>query len=230
MSLFDKRSRVPPGSGRLVPIDTRQEAAERFGARAQTVQIVTIDLSTAQTLKELKMTGNTVWALDATSNAAALTVRFNEQSGQGVTFKKGMFLKGINFDRVFVTNTAQSGATITLLVAVEGDQLIAIENAAETLSSVNLVKASSADSVADVSITATSTVLVAAAASTRHELLITNLAANTQTMRIGDSGAGATNGIPLAPGQTLILSTSAAIYAYNPGASAETLAVMELLD
>ncbi len=81
------------------------------------------------------------------------------------------------------------------------------------------------DSLADDSVAAATTELIAAADTDRHELIITNLAANTATFRIGDSGAGAANGVPLAPGETLVLNTSAAVYAYNPGAAAQTLAI-----
>lgn len=57
------------------------------------------------------------------------------------------------------------------------------------------------------------------------EVFISNLASNTATMRIGNSTTAANKGIPLAPGETLILETSAGIFAWNSGAVAENLAV-----
>lgn len=236
MTQFDKSSRVPPGSGRFVPVSIRAEAAERFGSRAQTVQIITFDLATAVTLKEIKLTGNAIWAFDASDNAAKLTVRFNEQSGEGLPFQKGMFIKGIAFDRIFIDNTAQAGKTITILVAVEGDQLIAIENAAEALASITVsgtvtaTKPSVLDSLTDVSLLAAATTQILAADVTRYEAIITNLTANTVTFRIGDSGADATNGVELAPGQTIILTTTDAIHGFNATAGAESISVVVIKD
>ena len=91
-------------------------------------------------------------------------------------------------------------------------------------------KAGTFDSIADVSIAATSTDEVLAADSTRREAIITNLSGNVETLRVGDSGAGATNGTPLSPGSTLILATTAVIHAHNPGAAAQSVAVATTKD
>jgi len=86
------------------------------------------------------------------------------------------------------------------------------------------------DSVTDVTLAASATTAVVAANSNRRAVMIHNPVANTSTMRVGDSGAGASNGIPLPPGSTITLETQAAVYAYNPGAGAQDVAVLALLD
>jgi hypothetical protein len=69
---------------------------------------------------------------------------------------------------------------------------------------------------------------VVAADSSRKSVTISNLSSNVQIMRIGDSNAGAARGVELSPGQSVTLETESAVYAYNPGASAESLGVMVL--
>ena len=84
------------------------------------------------------------------------------------------------------------------------------------------------DSKPDVSCLSVVATLLSAANADRKEVIVANLSSNTQTMRIGDNGAGAANGYPLAPGASVVLATSAAVYAYNPGGAAESLAVVEV--
>jgi len=86
------------------------------------------------------------------------------------------------------------------------------------------------DSLADKSCAATAVTQLVAANATRRELLIVNLAAGVETLRIGDSGAAAANGLPLDPGQSMTLTTTAAVYAYNPGAAAQSVALAEVND
>lgn len=80
--------------------------------------------------------------------------------------------------------------------------------------------------LADVSLAPTATTLIYAGNANQQEVLITNLSTNTQTLRIGDLNAGAARGIPLAPGSAIILNTVSAIYGYNPGAAAQSVAVV----
>jgi hypothetical protein len=61
------------------------------------------------------------------------------------------------------------------------------------------------------------------------EVFISNLATNTATMRIGNAAVGAAKGIPIAPGETLILSVEAAVFAWNPGAVIESVAITVIM-
>lgn len=87
-------------------------------------------------------------------------------------------------------------------------------------------KADILNSIADVTLAATATTQILGALVTRLCALISNKKANTQTFRIGDSNAGATRGVELAPGQSISLETTEAIHGYNPGGSGEAVSVI----
>lgn len=87
----------------------------------------------------------------------------------------------------------------------------------------DITKATTLDSLPDVVIGAGATQILAAADSTRREILVSNLAANASPIRVGDGGASAANGVPCAPGETVTITTSGAVYAYS--ATAQSVAV-----
>lgn len=166
--------------------------------------------------------------LITTSSACNLT--FHSSSGEvlaeiiGVQagFAIDAAALGDNFGRVDVYSAAtQTVTAIVSTVPIHYDRLTGSVAVTST-------PPATLDSLADDSIATGATELIAAADSDRHTLIVSNLAANTATFRIGDSGAAAANGIPLAPGETLVLDTSAAVYAYNPAAGAESLAIMAI--
>ena len=88
------------------------------------------------------------------------------------------------------------------------------------------VKASVLNSAADVTLAATSTTQIVGALATRICVLIGNKKTNTQTFRIGDSNAGASRGVELAPGESVSIETTEAVYGYNPGGSGEGVSVI----
>jgi hypothetical protein len=83
------------------------------------------------------------------------------------------------------------------------------------------VKASVLNSVADVTLAATATTQILPGLASRLCALISNKVGNTQTFRIGDASAGATRGVELAPGGSISIETTEAIYGYNPGGAGE---------
>ena len=119
----------------------------------------------------------------------------------------------------------ENGAAVTCTFVVgKGDY-----NRQAVTGSVSVETPTSIETTADVSMVATATTEVKGVNTARSEIMITNLKANTQTMRVGDINAGAARGQPLEPGQTLTLNTTAAVHAYNPGASAESVTVLEVV-
>lgn len=90
-------------------------------------------------------------------------------------------------------------------------------------------KATAFASVPDVVCGAAGQTILAVALATRRQLIVSNLAANASTIRVGDVGAAAGEGVELAPGQTLIVDTAAAVYAWNPGA-VQSVAVVSVDD
>jgi hypothetical protein len=158
------------------------------------------------------------------SATAAIEVKLND--GPRNPLKTGRAYRvrpGQHFERLEFYNPNAGSVDIEYGVGfaeVEDDPVLS--------GAIEISPATGLSTVADVSITAASTVQVLAADTGRKGVLISNLAANTQIMRIGDSNAGAARGIQVAPGQTVTLETTAAVYAYNPGASAEALGVAVL--
>lgn len=79
------------------------------------------------------------------------------------------------------------------------------------------------DNGGDVAVPATSSAQVLAADANRLSALIINPPTNTETVRVGISGVAAASGIPLAPGESVELALTAAIFVYNPGAAPQTV-------
>lgn len=147
---------------------------------------------------ELKAEQNDVFQLTDDDEFKSLAV-IND-SGANLTFQLE-----IGYGEVKTNNVSISG---TLKAALQGHS---------TLSS-----------AADDSIAATSTELVLASNTNRKEALITNLSSNAGNIRVGDSNAGASRGVEVSPGQTVTLSTTAAIYVYNEGTSAQSVGLLEV--
>lgn len=85
------------------------------------------------------------------------------------------------------------------------------------------------DPLAEVSVGATSTVLLAAANANRKALRVSIKASESDGVYLGDVSAGAlTPGGWLERGGVDYIATEAAVYAYNPSASAITVSIMSL--
>lgn len=167
----------------------------------------------------LERAGNAVRCLEAT---AAFEVGIDDEPPGKM--EKGIgFEGGDTFSRLRLTNTSLGVNFIRVAVALGN-----INDGRLTFGgglSVTIPPIAAVASLADVSIAATSTVQVVAADGTRRAVIVGNKKNNTQTMRIGDAGANAAEGFELAPGEKVELEIIAALYAYNPGAVAESLTV-----
>lgn len=82
----------------------------------------------------------------------------------------------------------------------------------------------------DDSIAAGATEQVLATNPNRREAIIGNLEANTVTVRVGTSAAGAARGIQIAPGQAIILETTASVHVFNPHSAAQSVSVAETVN
>lgn len=173
--------------------------------------------------------GRFLMVLEAASALDITVIRKNspvgEAEGVEASFTYGPLRPGEEFQGIKVSSSDGSAQTVKIGIS---DDEIGYQVMAGSINAI-ITSASGIDSQADVSITAESTVQLVAANTDRREIIIANLSTNTQTMRVGDSGAGTANGLPLPPGGSMVLTTSAAVYAYNPHATtAESLAVMEI--
>jgi len=82
--------------------------------------------------------------------------------------------------------------------------------------------------VTEVSVPATTTSQIMAANADRKEAIIQVASTEGSLVRIGTSGVGAANGLLCEQGVSMVLATSAAIYAYNPSGSAVVVNACEL--
>ena len=79
---------------------------------------------------------------------------------------------------------------------------------------------------ADVALTAATATVIAAVNTARKELMIKNPSSNTASIRIGSITVAANKGFELEPGESTILTTTAAVYGFSvPG---ESISVTEL--
>jgi hypothetical protein len=88
--------------------------------RIQVYNVITIDLATARTDQAFTFTGNYLYALDATDITSTLSVRLNEKFRGLLPLVKGRAVRA-PFYRLYVTNSAQAGKTLTLALGVESD-------------------------------------------------------------------------------------------------------------
>jgi hypothetical protein len=128
-------------------------------------------------------------------------------------------------DRVTIFN--EGGGILTLTVAlsmgrISDDRL----NVSGTVSTQE-TKAATLTSTADVALAAASTI-IKAANTTRRAIIITNTHA-ANAVRIGEVSVAAARGAYLAPGASISLDTTAAVYGYDASA-AVTVSVLEVLD
>ena len=93
---------------------------------------------------------------------------------------------------------------------------------------VSVAVASGITSTSDIAIVANAVAVSIAAANTaRKSALITNLSSSVGTLRVGDAAIGAARGVPVEPGATATIETTAAIFAFS--AAACTVSVLELV-
>lgn len=93
---------------------------------------------------------------------------------------------------------------------------------------VSVAAASGLVSTGDVGIIANAAPEIIVSANTaRKSALITNLSSSVGTLRVGDNLIGGTRGLPVEPGATATVETTAAVYAFSSAAC--TVSVLELV-
>lgn len=208
-----------------------QDNRKLFGSGKTILQVVTIDLTNSRDSIEFDFgAANFLWAIEATDDTANIEIAYNTQRSGKVPWKKGQAISGrdFNFAKVFLTNVAQSGKSITFVYGFS-DNPTEFINAVESLATVNIAKSDSFTSTADTNVLTGATTQILAADTTRVEAIVTNTSP-TDTVRIGDSSVAAARGTPLGPEQTIILTTTAAIHIHNPNAGTVSFAITETKD
>jgi len=145
--------------------------------------------------------------------------------GQGISFP---FAQGVGFEHNTdkIQNVELESTTTQEIMFAYGEGSI---NDFRTVFSGSVTALITIASVitpfADVSVAGTTTTLISAANTNKDTVLIHNDISNTDSFRIGDATANSGLGIKLMPGSTITLQTTAAIYAYNEKATAQTLSI-----
>lgn len=206
---------------RIYPQSYEGIAKPEYGFETNCLKSKLFDLSTARNLVQVEIGGNVLWTMEATSRTAYMDVYFNDQLRDPVRYRLGLFIRGVPFSRIYVSHPAQAGETLTLFYAVEELSKIEIENPSLRFTEIDLTKATVLDSVADVTLAATATTQILPANAARRSAIIGNLISNVQVLRIGDAAAAAGRGQELAPGESITIETTEAIYGYNPGGAGQ---------
>jgi hypothetical protein len=202
-------------------------ALPSFGQETPSIGKRLIPLDSARDNEVIELgASNFIWAVEATGSNANVEIRFNAPHNSGITVKEGMMLKVGNFKKIYITNSAQSGKNITLHYGLMSKDFN-ILNAASSTQEVNVAANTGLSTTADGSALATATTSILAANTNRKEAIIKNLDAST-SLRIGDSNAGASRGHELKAGESIILSTTAQIYAYNASGTAVAVSLVEV--
>ena len=219
---------------RYYPVSDEGDAQAPYGERRPRVARRRIDLTNARDGQELVLGGNAIWACVASSYNAELEISLHEQ-GQGLLpFLKGTFVKAGPFSKLYLTNSAQSGEYIDLVVIREERGVFEIENPGSTFDTVQSVVPTTLTATADVNIAASTNTQAIAANANRVELILRSLSSNTNTARLSeDPGAAGGKGLPLEPGQSITLNVTETVYAYNLDDTTDgtqvTIAILEVI-
>lgn len=217
---------------RMFPVPNEGQSLPPFNSGANAVRTITVDLSTARDNVKLQIGGNFLWLASANISSATVTVAFSrENSSEGIPFKQGTAIKGVRFSEILITNAAQAGVVVTFVYITEASQALEVVNAGITIATVAFTRSNTLTDTADVALGAGARTAILAANLTRRRAIITNLAAGAATIRVGNSATvAAARGTPVLPGETIVLETTAAISAWNPGGVAQSVAVLEETD
>ena len=176
------------------------------------------------------ITGNFLWAIDATSRANKCLVAMQTQQSANIPFKQGQFIDRLSYSRLYVTNeTAVAGGSISFLYGLsEDNQGINIENPADSLTGVEIETPNAMTSTGPTAIAAGVATLIASASATRKTLIISSDPSSAGATYLHEDSGTTNDGILLMPGQTITLSYNSTLYAYNAAAGSNTIATSSL--
>lgn len=158
--------------------------------------------------------------------SASVTLIIEEPAaGQVVYLEQGDDARLKRFVNLYLRHDDGAAQTVTISIG-DGTQ----KSSARVGGSISTSKATRFNSVADASVAGSTVTLLLADDSPRREAIITSLDTNTENIRIGDSLVGAARGTPLAPGMSITINSTGAIYAFHSGAAAQNVAITAILD
>lgn len=202
-----------------------------IGDRAIDLRHYDLDLSVARANVRFSLAGTFLYsppvafdsALEISSSLATgiCLIRFGKQTGTPTYYAAGAVHNRDPYDELFITNTAQPGKMLRLYYGV-GNAMMPFVND----QSVSLAGGSTFDSKDNQTVATLATTNVAPALPGRSEVILENLSASDA--KIGDSGAGATNGVTFKAGERITLTTADDVFVYNPSGAGIDIAVAEV--
>lgn len=147
--------------------------------------------------------------------SASSTFRLETLNGDRVVMREGKNVELTGFKELLLYD--ESGTENSLVIEAGIGKIS--DN--EMSGSVGVSSPSTLSTAADKTLTADTASVISAADTSRREIMIRAPKTNTVNIRIGDSDVGAARGIELEPGQTITLTTAAAVYGYPDGGDAD---------
>ncbi len=82
-------------------------------------------LHEVRTQREYTIRGDYIFAMDSNAQFASVDVRIDDPGRDPITFTKGIFIRtAVPFNRIYLTNLAQVGKQITLIIGVYGSMQV----------------------------------------------------------------------------------------------------------
>lgn len=168
-----------------------------------------LPLDTATTDWQLPISGNYFGVIDASSQSAEISVRFNKSQAEALTFSKGLYMLR-PYNQLFLSWEAQAGATVTIIVSAYAKELFevmdfrsATQQASDVSGILDQLKGTSTALGFGVVTLDTDPHLAVAANTQRRSIIIQSDVNNTSTVYIGFDNTTATSKyvIALKPGE-----------------------------
>lgn len=124
-SPYDQPGFARPGSNRSLGAGIADPDQDLPEYSLKEITRIDFDLTLARNLEEIEVSGTVIWVGKTSSDTADIDVTFDKASNEDIPFKRGSYLSGVPFNKIFVSNLAQAAVTITLLIATDrpGDRI-----------------------------------------------------------------------------------------------------------
>jgi len=153
--------------------------------------VFTLPLDTLTSNFQMNFAGNYFGVIDASSQSAEISVKFNKQQGESLTFSKGLYMLR-PFNQVFLSWEAQAGATVDIIISAYAKELFevmdfrsATQQASDVSGILDQLKGTSTAQGFNVVTLDTDPHLAVAANTQRRSVIIQSAIANASTVYIG---------------------------------------------
>lgn len=184
---------------------------------------VPLDVANVAPGKRITITGNLLWAVNASSPSANARIRFNHPDGDGLPVTEGFAMRTPNFQEIWIENAAQPGEFLELVYFISYFDFFVV-NPGSVTSTVTLAKANNGANARFALVAGVNTTVLAADA-TRRLFVLKN--EGPHPCRVGWDAATVvsdTVGILLNVGESIALEGTDAVIARNlTGAPADTI-------